>query len=102
LWLESQEQHIEAGGTYAGRIAQGGKIACGCVDCEGDIVSLLEFEEHAGAWERYQTESIYLTRHDLTLKVTSISLSSSRPLHVLRSLSFVDASWMLGMTGTSC
>jgi len=61
----------EGAAVSAGRVAQGGKISCGCGECQGDLVSLLEFEEHAGAGERYQTECVHLTRHNLTLKVTA-------------------------------
>ena len=48
---------------------EGGKIACDCLECEGAPVSLSEFEEHSGSWERHLSESVYLTNHSTSLKV---------------------------------
>ena len=55
--------------TFAGHLMEGGKIACGCLECEGAPVSLSEFEEHSGSWERHLSESVYLTNHSTSLKV---------------------------------
>lgn len=58
-------------GHGTGCIVVGGKVACNCHSCGGNIIDLLQFEEHSGAWERYRTGNMVLSNYNLSLKVTN-------------------------------
>ena len=58
-----------ASNKLAGCVNIGGKVACNCQECKGNIVTLLEWEEHSGSWDRYRTNNMILSKYDISLKV---------------------------------